>query len=82
MNMCMYFICILYVFYMYFICILYVFILQRNGSQVAIKVFDSTLAQHHVTKAWQRETQLLRSTRHKNIIKLLACETEVSHWSW
>ncbi|XP_060601896.1 serine/threonine-protein kinase TBK1-like [Ruditapes philippinarum] len=49
---------------------------RKNGQQVAIKVF-SNVDSRQITQARLRETELLKSVDHRNVMQLFACESEI-----
>ena len=53
--------------------------LQKTGEQVAIKEF-STRESRQAILAREREVELLRKFKHKNVIQLFDCEQEVIHF--
>ena len=58
--------------------LIHVCFLQRTGDVVAVKTFNTQsqlLRTHEQTK---REFEVLKKLRHKNIVRLLAIEEEVS----
>ncbi|XP_053378438.1 serine/threonine-protein kinase TBK1-like isoform X2 [Mercenaria mercenaria] len=54
---------------------------RNNGKQVAIKVF-SELESRQITQARIRETDLLKTVDHKNVMRQLAYERETESSQW
>lgn len=52
-------------------------VLQRNGQEVAVKVF-STAAMQRSPEVQVREFQVMMQLKHENVVQLLSIEEEVS----